>query len=227
MIKEKPASSSARGGVTILCFMLIIAGQAWLLRKTFPSVLATPAMLVECLFCLLMLAGIVRCWKVPMGWGGKRGQGIALALFVLYAVVNTINYQALSTAYLSGTEASFPSAGGALLGLKLVLALVGVIAGIPTIAPIDGREYATRMREKLEKQNLQYATESIKGAQKDLDATIRKLRETLSEEELTALLSQLQQNAPASNDPATPPSTAAGDKDHINPEDWRGWGNGI
>ena len=227
MIKEKPAPSSARGGVTIICFLVIIAGQAWLLRKAFPAVLATPAMLIECLFCLLMLVGIVRCWKVPLGWGGKRGQAIAFILFALYAIINIINYQALSTAYLSGMNATFPSAGGALVGLKVVLALVGVIAGIPTIAPIDGREYAARMREKLEKQNLQYAAESIKGAQKDLDATIRKLRETLSEEELTALLSQLQQNAPASNDPATPPSTAAGDKDHINPEDWHGWGNGI
>lgn len=237
MSKQDSSAPAAKGGVAVLCFLAIIVGQIYLLRNLIFSgdpVIFTAPYLLELLFCLLLLAGIVICWIRPQGWGGLIGRSIALGLFALYALVTILNYPVFSTAYLTGFQAQFASAGGGFVGLKLVLALVGVIAAIPVAPRIDDREYARRLREKVQRQEAEWAKASLKGAQEDLNATLAKLRETLSEEEMAALLTQLQQTAqqqspPSSGQPASeaPPSgDASGDSTQPASEYWRGWGCG-
>lgn len=238
---ERPdfTAPAARGGVTVLCFLAIILGQVYLLRHALfsaPADLLTAPYLLELGFCLLMAVGIVICWRKPMGWTTMPGCICALALFAAYTVVSVINYPVFSVAYLSGIQATYASAGGALVALKLVLALVGVTAAIPVAASIPGREYAQRMREKVEKQNAQWATASVKGAKADLDATVARLKETLSKEELDALLTQLSQSAAHPAETADSASEIAADgatpslpKDPGETsvtESWRGWGCG-
>lgn len=227
MTQGKVALPAARGGVTIICFLVIILGQGWLLHDSPGALLASTPFVLEMVFCIAMVIGIVICWVRPMGWGTKAGSAVALALFVLYAAATIIHYDVFAAAYLAKMDAQHASAGGALVGLKLTLALIGVTAGIPTIAPIDGREYARRMKEKLERQNAQYAAASVRGAQKDLNATVQKLRESLSDEEMATLLAQLQQDSTGVVPSAAEEAPAAPAENTINPEDWHGWGNGM
>ena len=94
-----------------------------------------------------------------------------------------------------------------------MLAVIGVTAGIPVAQSIDGREYAKRLREKVEKNNAQLTKETASGAQQDLIRTINKLRETMSPEELAAFLQELKT---AESETQTPFA-----------EKWRGWGGGV
>ncbi|MGI6182325.1 MAG: hypothetical protein ACOYIE_09660 [Agathobaculum sp.] len=221
MNKQNSSAPAARGGITVLCFLLIIAGQAYLLRSMLfgsgASGLPMP-FCAELFFCLLMTAGIVISCIRPTGWGSKLGCAIALALFILYAAINILQYDIFSSAYLSGIHAEYASMGGALVALKLVLALVGVTAGIPVAPRIDDREYARRLREKVQMQQAEWAKASAQGAQKDLNDTLEKLKATLSEEEMAALLAQLQQTAAQSSAEKPKPDPT---------EDAHGWGGGM
>ncbi len=221
MNKQNSSAPAARGGITVLCFLFIIAGQAYLLRSMLfgsdTSGLSLP-FCAELFFCLLMTAGIVICCIRPTGWGGKPGCAAALALFIIYAAVNILYYDIFSSAYLSSIHTEYDSMGGALVALKLILALVGVTAGIPVAPRIDDREYARRLREKVQMQQAEWAKASAQGAQNDLNDTLEKLKATLSEEEMAALLAQLQQTAAqgASEKPKPDPA-----------EDAHGWGGGM
>lgn len=222
MSKQKSDAPAARGGMAVLCFLVVIAGQGYLLRDLlFSGGLSTP-FYIELLFCFLMAAGIVICWVRPQGWGGKRGCAAALILFVVYAVFTVFYYDTFAAAYLAGSGSAYQSTGGAFVGLKLVLALVAVTAGIPVAPRIDDREYSRRLREKAQMQEAGWAKESVKGAQQDLEATLTKLKATLSEEEMAALLAQLQESAQPKADNA-PPAEPEPDAS----EDAHGWGGGM
>lgn len=234
MSKKNSNAPAARGGVTVLCFLFIIVGQAYLLRSmlfTGDAGSLSAVFYAEIAFCLLMAAGIVICCVRPTGWGGKTGCVAALVLFVLYAAVTVLNYNTFASAYLTGFPTEYTSTGSAFVALKLVLALVGVTAGIPAAPRMDDREYARRLREKVQLQNAEWAKASAKGAQNDLDATLAKLKASLSEEEMAALLAQLQEAAQKDA-----PSAAAGSavqpdaSEALKPsasEDLHGWGGGM
>jgi hypothetical protein len=160
-----------------------------------------------------------------MGWSTKAGCAIALILFVVYLVLSIFGYSTLSEAYLTGFNPEFSSAGRAMVGFKLVLALIGVTAGIPAGPQIDPREYSRRLREKTERQEAEWAKATVKGARKDLKATVDRLRGTLSEEELAELLAELQK--PIETDsPESTPSSPRNDENNMS-EKWRGWGGGM
>jgi len=216
---KKNAEYTSRGGISIICFLIIIIGQPIMLRKVlFNGGLASiPSMYyIELIFCLVMVVGIIFCFVKKDGWGGVKGHIIVFALFILYCIFTALHYTAFAEAYLTGFNAEFKSAGGALVILKLFLALIAVIGGMP--APkVDGREYARALRERVQKQEAQWAQESIKGAKKDLNATVRKLKSSLTDEELKELMAQLNGDSVSPYD----------DEDTSISEDMHGWGGGI
>lgn len=231
MTTKKEIIPEAKGGVAIICFLIVIIGQGYLLRNILftGSLISLPgAYYLEMLFCLLLFVGIIICFIRPSGWGLGAGRYTALGLFLIYSIVNIINYKTFMTGYLTGFSPEFDSAGGALVGLKLVLTLIGVTAGIPAGPKIDDREYAHRLREKVQMQQAEWAKASVKGAQKDLENTLAQLKETLSEEEMAALLSQLQetvQNKAAAHIPKEASSSETASPGIA--EEWKGWGGGM
>jgi len=85
MANKQSDGSGARCGAAIICFLVVILGQVWLLRNllfggSFGSL--PTALYIEMLFWIPLIAGIVVCWVRPMGWGRKIGCIIALALFI-------------------------------------------------------------------------------------------------------------------------------------------------
>ncbi len=232
MAKSNSNEYSAKGGMTVLSFVLIIIGQIWLLRnQLFSSFTALPLpYYIEMIWWIPLIAGIVICWIRPKGWGGHLGCTIALVLFVVYAVFSILTYKTFSAGYLTGFSPEFSSAGGALVGFKLVLALIGVTAGIPAEPKIDNWEYSRRLREKVEEQNAQWAMASVKGAHADLENTLDRLKATLSEEEMQALIADLQKSL---DDPSsvkkTEPSEPSEQPDGFDQvvENWKGWGQGM
>lgn len=226
---QKPVDGSgARCGVTILCFLIVILGQGYLLRNllfggAFTSL--PTALYIELLFWPVLIAGIVICWTHPMGWSSKKGVAIALALFMIYLVFSVLSYATFAEAYLTGFDPQFDSAGGAMVGFKLVITLIGVTAGIPAGPQIDPREYSRRLREKAELQEAEWAKATVKGARKDLKATVDRLRGTLSEEELAELLAELQKPV-TDDDPDEVPGSPRNDDNNAS-EKWRGWGGGM
>ena len=228
MANKQSDGSGARCGAAIICFLIVILGQVWLLRNllfggSFGSL--PTALYIEMLFWIPLIAGIVICWVRPMGWGRKIGCIIALALFILYLVFSVLQYSTLAEAYLTGFDPEFESAGRAMVGFKLVLTLIGVTAGMPAGPQIDPREYSRRLREKTERQEAEWAKASVKGARKDLKATVDRLRGTLSDEELAELLAELQK--PVTDDePEQAPSSPRNDENNVT-EKWRGWGGGM
>ena len=222
MNKQHSDAPAARGGMAILCFFAVIAGQAFLLRNILFSGNLSAPFYIELLFCLLMAAGIIICWVRPAGWGKRTGCTIALVLFILYTAFSVLNYNTFASAYLTGISTVYESTGRALVGLKLVLALIGVTAGIPVAPRMDDREYSRRLREKAQMQEAQWAKASARGAQEDLNATLNRLKATLSEEEMAELLAQLQEKASASEKASDTPEAS-----NSVAEEWRGWGGGM
>lgn len=217
MTKQASTAPAARGGVTVICFLLIIVGQVYLLRAIPANnsfdLLSLPFIL-EFVFCLFMLIGCAICFIRPKGWTSTTGCITVLILFALYMVANIIYYPIFSVAYLTGFNPQYSSSAGALVGFKLVLALIGVTAGIPVVAPIDKREYSRRLREKVEQQDAIWAKTSVIGAKKELELTLAKLKGKLNEEELSDILNQLQSENSVTN------------KEDV-AEQWRGWGGGM
>lgn len=219
---KKTTEYSSRGGISVICFLAIIIGQSILLRKILFSNgnAAIPFMYyIELIFCLIMFAGIVVCFIKKDGWGGIKGQIIVFALFILYCIFTAMHYNEFRAAYLTGFNPEFESAGGALVICKLFLALIAVIGGIPT-AKIDDREYAHALREKVQMQEAQWAKESVKGAKKDLNATVKKLKQSLTEEELKELMAQLSSDSDNSDDSEETEEESVF-------EDLHGWGGGM
>lgn len=209
----KETKNSARCGTTILCFLAAVIGQVYLLRNvlftgTLPSPL-TPY-LAELVFSLMLLGAVVWCFRCPQGWRSRKGSIAAFVLFAVYMAANVLYYGPLSEAYSAGITAEYASTGRALLGLKLVLVFMGIVAGMPASAPIDSREYSRLLREKAELQSAEWAKASVKGSKKELDDTMRRLKETLSPEEMAALAAELQSyTAPAPEAPAAEEKSAA------------------
>lgn len=225
--KKDYNGSEARGGVAIICFLIVIIGQLWLLRNFLFPLSELPAVFyVEMLFCLILVAGIVICFICPLGWNRGKGTWIAMILFLLYAAFSILTYDEFSAAYLTGFSPTFSSAGGALVGLKLVLTLIGVTAGMPAGPQIEPREYSRRLREKAEQQEAEWAKAAMKGARKDLQATVNRLKGSLSPEELAELVKELQ--TPVMSDENDPdPDLSPRNDDSNMSEKWRGWGGGM
>ena len=212
-------TQASRRGVTVICFLLVICGELWLLRNLLLEgnlSSLSPVCWLEFFFLLLLAAGTVFCLIRPQGWGGKVGCTAALLLFTIYAAFTVWNHSFFLQAYLTGFHPTYESSAGGLIGLKLVLFLIGITAAIPTTPRIDDREYARLLREQAQRQEASWARASVEGAQKDLNATLEKLKATLSEEEIAALIKQLENTAAHSASDAAP-----------DPEEWHGWGGGM
>lgn len=212
-------TQASRRGVTVICFLLVICGELWLLRNLLLEgnlSSLSPVCWLEFFFLLLLAAGTVFCLIRPQGWGGKVGCTAALLLFTIYAAFTVWNHSFFLQAYLTGFHPTYESSAGGLIGLKLVLVLIGITAAIPTTPRIDDREYARLLREQAQRQEASWARASVEGAQKDLNATLEKLKATLSEEEIAALIKQLENTAAHSASDAAP-----------DPEEWHGWGGGM
>ena len=227
--KKDYNGSEARGGVAIICFLIVIFGQIWLLRNVLFPLSDLPAVFyAEMLFWLILIAGIVICFVRPMGWDRGKGSWIAIGIFLLYAVFSILTYETFSAAYLTGFNPTFASAGGAMVGFKLVLTLIGVAAGMPAGPQIEAREYSRRLREKAEQQEAQWAKASVKSARKELQDTVNRLKGSLSPEELAELVKELQEPVDISTDSSEEdPDLSPRDDDSNMAEKWRGWGGGM
>ena len=214
---ENHKSPAAKCDTVVLCFLLIIIGQGILLRNTLAAGPAAWPLMVwpELVFCAVMAAAAAWCWTHPRGWSTNPGCVAAFALFGVYAVFNIVFYGSFARLYMEGIGGEYESWGKAIEALKLVLAIMAVTAGIPAAAAPTGREYADKLREAVYRQNAEWAKGSAAGAKKDMESTLEKLKETLSPEEMEALLAQLQagQDKPKDEQSVT--------------EEWRGWGGGI
>lgn len=214
---DNSKSPEAKCSTVVVCFLLIIIGQGVLLRSTLAAgFTAWPlAIKLELVFCAVMAAAVVWCWSHPRGWTTNFGCAAAFGFFGLYAVFNIVCFDTFVQLFLAGIENGAESWGKAMVALKLVLAIMAVVAGIPAAPAPAGREYAEKLREATYRQEAQWAKGSASGAKKDLDSAMAKLRETLTPEEMDALLAQLRSEQ---NPPKDEESVA---------EQWRGWGGGI
>lgn len=198
----------ARGWVTIVCFAIVIFGQAWLLRNklTLSEIGPLPAYYYgEFFFILLLIIGIIINCVRSTGWGNGIGRKAALGLVAAYAAYSVYFYKQFAEAYLTGFEANYASVGSALIALKLVIVTIGVVAGIPVAPRINDREYSRRLREKVQRQDAEWAKAAVKGSSKELKETVEKLRGSLSEEEFAELLADIsQQNKEKADETETP-----------------------
>ena len=246
-MKKDGTNGRARGGVTVICFLVILIGQFYLLRNivhTAAFSFMTMPWIGELFFALVLIAAGIYLFIQPMGWYTKTRLTAAFILLAAYITLNILYYTVFKEAYLTGFPFEYASSAGGLIGLKAVLAVIGVTAGIPVVQPIDGREYARRLREKIEKNNAQLTKETVSGARHDLIRTINKLKETMPPEELAAFLQELKSAdietahssgtsdgiSPVSSETDTISSCSASDvPDEQTPlaEKWRGWGGGV
>ena len=221
-------------GTAILCFAAVIIGEAFLLRRLFPMPFFREIHLILSFISWIVLAaGIVYLWTHEKGWGTLRSKIVVFSLFGLCILYSVCFYSRFVESYLTGWDTDAVIAG-AMVGVRLVLMLIGITAGIPVGPKIDDREYAYRLREKALQQEARWAKESVKGAKRDLAGTVERLRNSLTREELQALLDELQtpvsvpgmdnQKDSSSEDDGSADMAAAG----ITTEDLKGgWGKGI
>ena len=88
-------TQTSRRGVTVICFLLVICGELWLLRNLLLEgnlSSLSPVCWLEFFFLLLLAAGTVFCLIRPQGWGGKVGCTAALLLFTVYAAFTVWNH---------------------------------------------------------------------------------------------------------------------------------------
>lgn len=215
---KENAAPQAKCGTAVACLFILTTGQLFLLRGILAAGPGSwPGALVgELIFCVPMLAGLVWCWGHPKGWTSNMGCAAAFVFFGAYLIFQIVFRQTFAQLYLSAVDTQFPSVGLALVAVKVVLLLMAVIAGIPAAPAPAGREYADKLRQAVHKQEAQWAKGSAAGARQDLDAAMAKLRESLSPEELDALLSQLRD---------APEQTPSREEDSAG--DWHGWGGGV
>ena len=191
--KADKREPEARGGVTAVFFAAAIILHVFLVRNYISadwSRLISIPFVLELVFDLLLVVGCVVCIRQRAGWKTPKGVAIVFVLFVLYTILNVAFYKIYADAYLTGMDDIYISTAGAMVGVKAVLILIGVIAGIPTTAKIDGHEYARRLKQKVEMQNASYAKEAALNSKKDLEKTIENLRKSMSEEEFRELMSK-------------------------------------
>ena len=202
MQEQSSRPRAARRGVTVVCFLLIVVGQGYLLRNFIasdPNALLRLPLLMEVIFGVIMLASCVICVVKYAGWTTRAGCFIAFVLVGLYILFNILFYPDIQAAYLTGMNVRYDSSAGAIVALKLIIALVGVTGGIPVSPTIDRFEYSRRLKEKAQVQRAEWAEAAAKGAKKDLDDTIAKLKKDLGDEEFAELLERLK-----SDDAPTP-----------------------
>lgn len=216
---ENTSAPEAKCGTVVACLAVIIAGQGWLLRDLLARGPASWPLPVygELFFCAVMLAAVIWCWFHPRGWTNNRGCIAAFVFLGVYLVYQLIFFGAFSEYYLAGIHTEFPSVSRALVAVKMVLALMAVVAGIPAAPAPTGREYAEKLRQAVYKQEAGWARGTAAGAKKDLDSALAKLKANLSEEEMNALMAELR--AQSENSSAAPAESIT--------EDWRGWSGGV
>ncbi len=231
-VQDAAAGPQAVRGTAVFCFLVTIIGDIILSRKVLPASFFTPAFLLAAAFWIILLIGIIWIWRHKEGWHGRR-QIIVFGIFALYLIVAVVFYKEYQAAYLLGLPSSVdpelaPSLAGGIVGVRVFLVLIGITAGIPVGPKIDGREYARRLREKTIQQEANWAKESVKGAKKDLQETVERLKSTLTPEEMQALLQELQSSSP---EDVIPSQTTKSDLDTagVKTDDVKesGWGHGI
>lgn len=223
---EKTSAPEAKCGTVVACLLVVIAGQGWLLRGPLARGPAAwhPAVYGELFFCAVMLAAVVWCWFHPRGWTNNQGCIAAFVFLGVYLVYQLIFFGVFSEYYLAGIRTEFSSVGRALVAVKMVLALMAAVAGVPAAPAPTGREYAEKLRQAVYKQEAGWAKGTAAGAKKDLDSAMAKLKATLSEEEMNALMAELR--AQGENPTAQSENPPAGSSESY-AEDWQGWGGGV
>ncbi len=215
-------------GTAIVCFAAAVIGDLILLFPVLDRVLLKEHRLpfvLEVISWGVLVYAIIWLCRHKMGWGTVKSKVIVFGLFGLYVLYSVLFYTEFQAAYM--TYFSKPSVAGAMVGIKLFLVLIGITAGIPTGPRIDSREYAHRLREKALQQEAGWAKEAVKGARRDLQATIDKLKNTLSPEELQALMEELQATGTSGSGEKAADASAT-PSEGVRTEDVRdGWGGGI
>ena len=219
---EKKAEMKAVQGTGIVCFLAAIIGGIYLMRPVFlndPIHIVSLPVLLECISWVVLLIGVIWLWTHKKGWGGIKGKIVVFSLFggyLLYSVLLYPEFQQIYLQTVTGSEA----AAGAMVGVKLFVVLIGITAGIPVGPKIDGREYAQRLREKAMRQEAEWAVESVKGAKKELQTTVERIKDSLTEEELRILMKELQDTFKEES-----PENSGSD---VSTADIRnGWGGGV
>ena len=219
-------------GTAIVCFAAVIIGDIILLYPSLKNGLQKYMQLpiiLEIISWVILVYGIIWIWRHKKGWATLKSKLVVFGLFGLYVLYSVLLYSQFQAVY--GGFFSQESVAGAMVAVRLVLVLIGITAGIPTIPKIDSREYSRRLREKALQQEANWAKESVKGARRDLQATVDKLRNSLTPEEMQALVKELrgcESDVKNKNDPdAVKPADSVPLNGVTTKDVHEGWGGGM
>lgn len=219
-------------GTAIVCFAAVIIGDIVLLYPSLKNGLQKHMQLpiiMEIISWVILAYGIIWIWRHKKGWATLKSKLVVFGLFGLYVLYSVLLYSQFQAVY--GGFFSQESVAGAMVAVRLVLVLIGITAGIPTIPKIDSREYSRRLREKALQQEANWAKESVKGARRDLQATVDKLRNSLTPEEMQALVEELrgcESDVKNKNDPdAVKPADSVSLNGVTTKDVHEGWGGGM
>ncbi|WP_459129733.1 hypothetical protein [Guggenheimella bovis] len=190
----------AKRTVGIISFLIPIIGELLIANKVITDQSQIVHIVVEGIFLALLAMGIIILLVKKDGWGVGFGRYFALVLFCIYAVYAVVSRQFFESWYEQAFVETMPSTIKAILGIKLIIVMVGIIAGIPVAPKIDNREYSRRLRQKTIEREAMWTKESIKGTKSDLKKNIEKYKENLSEEELKELIAFLQTDLPSESE---------------------------
>lgn len=205
---EKNTAPRARFVAAILLFVAVIAGDLVLSRDYLTQGLyAIPAFLIFELVMLFLLVVGIFLFCNRRGLDSNKKLLLGFGFFLVWCVVTIICFADYKALYLSTLNTEYPSYGAAITCLKLVMVLCGLTALIPVAPAPTGREYAHGLARAYEKQNIEQAKNAAEEAQKDLERRVEQLRNSLSAEELEALMAKLQTEKPA--DTADAPAEAS------------------
>lgn len=237
MPRSRPITSTA-------AFLLTAAGQLYFLHALLSAgpLSMTPVLAAECFVCFLILAAALFTAS-SRGWRSHAAGCAAFAVYAAYAVFNLCLYEYFSSLYQSVLQTTYRSYGAAIEAVKLLLPLIGIVAAIPVMPGPAGREYARALEKAAKRQQAGWAGAVEKEAESELERNIKRLRETMSQQELEALAKQLTQGpssaeeskAAVLQEPGASANEPDGGQTGEEPErpvsrslteDWKGWGCG-
>lgn len=177
-----------------LCFVAASVGQIIFIRSALTGGLSSlPGWLLAELGSCVAIFAVAIFTLSPKGWRNTTGIIIASVLTIAYIAFNLVFYRQFSALYLSCITTEFPSYGPAIEALKLLLVAIAYVGCIPVMDSPDSRAYANAMHNAVARQELEWAKNSAIGAREDLDKTVSKLKKSMTEEELAALIEELRQ----------------------------------
>lgn len=201
---EKSTAPRARFIAAILLFAAVVIGDLILSRGYLsrgylaqgPATWPVFLLLELVMLALLVIGGILFCNRRGLDTNKKLILGFGF--FLVWCVLTVIFFADYKALYLSTLHTEYPSYGAAITCLKLVLVLCGLTALIPVAPAPTGRAYADGLARAYQKQNIEQAKTAAAEAQKDLERRVEQLRNSMSPEELEALMQKLkQESAPA------------------------------